>query len=375
MKEKIKVLVIGAGSFVYRGVESYLLGIYENIDHEEIAMDFLTPLDCKNENIFRALAANGNQVIELKLELNRKFKKQIDLYMAIKHFLRNHDYDVIYINTGSSLTMATEVAAAYHNNIPYRIVHAHNSGNASIRESFIRFTVAYSLSHYPSEYLSCSNEATRHVFPKKCWNKAIFIPNGINIDKYSFNLSDRNTIRKKYNLNLKKVIGNVGALIEQKNHEFLLRAFKKAYEKDKELYLVIIGEGDCAERINKKIKKLGIEDAVLMLGKTHEVSRWLSAFDIFALPSIFEGLPVSVVEAQASGLVCLLSDRITKEVCVTDRVHYLSIDDENVWSEQFVSMNMVIDSRTYVDQRLNIFDVKKSAKKIEDIILSYREKQ
>ena len=137
MKEKIRVLVIGAGSFVNRGVESYLLGMYENIDHEKIAMDFLTPLDCKNENIFNTVSANGDQVIELRLKLNRKFKRQVVLYRAIKYFLRNHDYDVVYINTGSPLTMAIEVAAAYHNNIPYRIVHAHNGGKASIKETFI----------------------------------------------------------------------------------------------------------------------------------------------------------------------------------------------------------------------------------------------
>ena len=208
------------------------------------------------------------------------------------------------------------------------------------------------------------------MFPKKCWDKTIFIPNGINIDKYRFNLSDRNTIRKKYRLESKKVIGNVGALIEQKNHEFLLKVFQKAHKEDRNLHLVLIGEGDCAEKINEKIKELGIEESVLMLGQTNEVSKWLSAFDIFAMPSIFEGLPVSVVEAQVSGLVCILSDKITKEVCVTDKVYYFNISDEEIWSKQFISLNADINLRVYVDKELGIFDESKSVKKVENVILS-----
>src|SRR5699024_5001288 len=140
------------------------------------------------------------------------------------------------------------------------------------------------------------------------------LPNGIELNKYDFNPTVRDEIRKKLDLEGKYVVGHAGRFSDQKNHSFLLDIFQKIYEKDKNTIMLLFGVGELLELIKKKAARLGIEDAVIFYGTSNEMEKMWQAMDVFVMPSLHEGLPVTGIEAQASGLPCIFADTITREV-------------------------------------------------------------
>ena len=152
------------------------------------------------------------------------------------------------------------------------------------------------------------------------------IPNGIELDKYAYNSVVRKAIRKKLGVENKFVIGHVGRFSAQKNHTFLIDIFNKVYQKDTNTVLLLLGVGELMETIKTKAKDLGIENKIIFYGVSNEMEKMWQAMDIFVMPSLHEGLPVTGVEAQASGLPCIFSDTITREIDVTGKSEFLPLD-------------------------------------------------
>ena len=362
---KIKVLVISPGPLVKRGVESYLLNLYKYIDHQKIAVDFLTPFTCENERFTEETKLIGDSVVELKLK-NNKLLFPIRFYKRLSKYLKNNNYDTVYINTGNVFPMAIAAKAASKTGIKNRIVHSHNGGVYSAKNRILKAISTHTIRVCPTSYLACSKLAAEFVFPKECVEKTIVVPNGIELEKYRFNPDLRNTLRKEYGLDDCCVVGHVGAFIEQKNHTFILDIAREIKETGKNVKFVLIGEGPFQEKTKNKVKEYGLESSFKFVGRSDCVEAWLCAFDIFILPSIFEGLPVSAVEAQASGLPCILSDTITGEVDLTEDVFYLSINNgAKLWADkinQFVSNKR---KAVVISDRLKTLDVKETARIIE----------
>ncbi len=363
-----KILAICTGTLVNRGVESYLINLYNNINHNEISMDFLTPCVCKNEQMRSMVIKHDNKIYELNIA-NNKYSFLFNFYTGIIKFLEKHEYDTVYINTGNVLPMSIASLAACRSKINRIIVHAHNGGILNIKNRIIKIITTPIMERIPTDYFTCSKLAAEYVFPQNKVTNAVFIPNGIELSKFEYKEELRNEVRDKYGLGDAYLIGNVGAFIPQKNHSFIIDIFLKVHNLNPSAKLVLIGEGpNCAE-IKEKVEKMGLKQNVIFTGRTDDISKWLSAMDLFIMPSKYEGLPVSVIEAQASGLKCILSDSITEEVNCSDIIYLSTENNTDVWVEEIMRNRFKQSNRNNVSTQLEAFDIKHSARRVEQLLL------
>ncbi len=218
---------------------------------------------------------------------------------------------------------------------------------------------------------ACSTEAGIYLFGKK--RKFEFIPNAIDLEKFEYNEQTRKEIRKELDLEGKLVIGNVGRFNLQKNHSFLLDIFNEIVKKNKDSILLLIGTGELEENIKQKIKELKLEKRVKLLGVRKDVNKLYQAMDIFLMPSLFEGLPLTGVEAQASKLKCYFADTITKEVIISNNVKFLSLKlTPEQWADKIVQDAKY--ERNNVEILNQDFNIKILAKNMEEKYQKYNRK-
>ncbi|MFR1316468.1 MAG: glycosyltransferase [Clostridium perfringens] len=217
-------------------------------------------------------------------------------------------------------------------------------------------------------FFACSKAAGKFLYGKKAFyeNRVFVINNAIEIDKFKYNENIRNKVRKELNLEDKFVIGNIGRFAKQKNHKFLIDIFYEVKKKKENAFLLLIGEGDLRESIEKKLEKLNLRNSVLFLSSRKDVNEILQGMDVFVLPSLYEGLPVSVIEAQTSGLPCIISNKVTDEVNIID-CKFLSITNAKVWCKYILKS----EDHLRVDTNESItkagYDIKYEALKIQNI--------
>ncbi len=221
---------------------------------------------------------------------------------------------------GNSCTLALEMYSAKKGGAKVRIPHAHSTSckykllHKVLRKPFeVNYTHAF----------ACGQKAGEWLYKDKPFE---IINNGIHVDKYTYNAAVRKEYRDKYNLNEKKVIGHIGHFSYCKNHEFLIRIFSELHKLDHSYYLLSVGDGQLKQSIERQVKELGLSDAVIFTGKTLDVPQLMQAMDMIVMPSRFEGLPLTLIEAQTACLPCFVSDKVSKEVAVTDLVRFISLE-------------------------------------------------
>lgn len=249
--------------------------------------------------------------------------------------------------------MSIELVAAWLAGCKVRIAHSHNTtcenqkADKFLRPVFNRnYTTAF----------ACGQDAGRWMFGKR---KFTIIPNGRNLKKYEYDSKKRIEYRNKLGIPSDTlVIGHVGRFNRQKNHEYLVHVFGEVYKKKRNSYLVLIGTGEKVGEIKNLVKELELENNVIFTGVIENVSDYLSAFDIMLLPSLYEGLPLVVIEWQIAGLPCIVSDTVTKECAITSLVKFESIKKEpEVWANEVV--NLILQDRN--DGKEFIFNEIKTA--------------
>ena len=249
-------------------------------------------------------------------------------------------YDIIHLHTSSWRGFLIE-QIAMEAGIDQVIVHSHSTGmdltDDAEREKQIEEHMWYRSQfsmEYATDVCACSRLAADWLFgdgiPK---NQIRILPNAIDVRKYHFQPSKRQEIRASLNLENRIVIGNIGRYSYQKNQMFLICAFAKALVRNRSLFLLCLGEGILLNDMKKLIQELDIADSVLCMGWQKHAEDYLQAMDMFCLPSRFEGLPISVIEAQTAGVKCLISDEVTEEVKITDLVTFLPLEEEH-WAEE-----------------------------------------
>ena len=193
---------------------------------------------------------------------------------------------------------------------------------------------------FATKYFACSELAGEWLFSKKIResNNYHLIHNALDLKKFAFSLSEREEIRHELGVEGKFVLGHVGRFEEQKNHEFLLEIFREVASACEEAILLLVGEGELQEMIQKKAEEYGIEDRIRFLGIRKDVAKLWKGMDIFVFPSLFEGLPIVALEAQASGIRSVMADTITTEVKLVEKVKFLSLQDSpKEWSRVILS--------------------------------------
>jgi glycosyltransferase involved in cell wall biosynthesis len=322
------------------GIESFLHSVLQHLDYDKLRVDIVTA--CQKKSIFTESLQNlGVRFYELSgsqhnlSENHRKFRR----------LLKENRYDVIHLNIfqGVSLYYAQLAKQA---GVSIRIVHSHNT---ALRRSSTK-PLKLLIHHIAKELFSgaatnlwaCSSAAAAFLFPPNLLREKgfMFIPNGIDTEKFRFDPTTRGSVRAELGLQDTFVVGNVGRLCYQKNQDFLLEIFAEIYIQRPDSRLLLIGEGEDRVILEKKAAALGIENAVIFYGVSANVEQLLWAMDAFVFPSRFEGLGIAAVEAQAAGLPCICSEQIPKEARLTDGVLTLALDaGAKVWAKSILEQD------------------------------------
>ena len=304
------------------GIETMLMNYYRNIDRNKVQFDFLANKSKKGAYDEEIKKMGGRIFISPGLNPLKWFKYQ---KMVQELLADNPEIKVVHSHNGAFSLQAQ--LAAKKSKIKNRIVHVHGTKIDFNLKLPLKLLYKTQLKRVANNYWGCGLEAIRYYFGKKVIedNNYLIVRNAIEEDKFLFNQEKRDEIRKKYNIENKFVIGNVARFMKQKNHTFTLDLFKKVHDLNDDAILMLLGEGELLDSMKEKAKKLGIYDSVMFMGNVDNVNEMYQAMDVFLLPSLFEGLPVVGIEAQAAGLKCVMSDTITKEVAITDNIHFISL--------------------------------------------------
>lgn len=301
----------------------------------------------KNENINIDIAAfeyfeNKDNILELKQYGTHvenvgyhgcKLIKQYIIYRNLLKYLKKNKYDCVHIHSDVANKLFIGGLAAKKAGVKKIIFHSHASevdGKYRNIKRFLHKVSRKRLKKIGTKFVACSDLARQWMYPNINKDKVIIIKNGIDLVKYRFNEKSRLEVRKKLGLNNKFVIGHVGRFSYQKNHEFLIKVFKKVVNKKGNAYLLLVGEGPDKKKIENLVNKEGLTAHVKFYGISNHVENLLQGMDVFLLPSHFEGLPIVGVEAQAAGLPVIFSDKITKEAKLLDTSYFLSINNDMV---------------------------------------------
>ena len=322
--DKIKVLHF-VGSMNKGGVESIVLN-YSKALKNDVEPTFVCFDDSKEIPIEEINSIGGHYFIVPHVKHLGKFKK------AFKKILTENHFDIIHshINTLSVFTLKVAKQAKY----PIRIAHSHSqsSKNEFLRNMVKNFLRKFS-KKYATFYIACGEIAGRYQFGNKAYDngEVHIVKNAIDIAKFAYSEVDRLAVRKELNIpENTPVVGNIGRLCQTKNQTYVLSIAKKMPE----THFVIVGGGPLQEDLEKAIKENNLHN-VHLAGTTENTARYYSAFDAFILPSLYEGVPVTGIEAQANGVYVIFSNNVPKESMVSTFGEFLPIGDENIdkWVE------------------------------------------
>lgn len=364
---KINILVFGITSR-FGGTESYLRSLISNIDRSSYNFDFMIIGEKKAilEEEMNTLINDGKNHFFYPPNMKKNYMKT---KKWLKNFYENHDYDIIYMNVTSAARIVYCDYAIRNKNVKL-ITHNHcgNSINkkAGINNSlFKRYTTRKS-----DLRLACSDAAYYWGFSNVAGQPKI-IKNGINLDKYQFESFYREEIRNSYGIdNDKIVIGHVGRFSIEKNHKFFVSLSKVLGEK---YIFLCAGEGDTKKELLDLVKQEGVSNQFRILGFRHDTQKLYSAMDIFMMPSLYEGLPIVCVEAQANGLPCVFSDTISKQSDICGHSVFLSLQNLACWVDYIKKMEI----RRYDNKKKLMeagYDIKKTASEMDLLFKSLKER-
>ena len=224
-----------------------------------------------------------------------------------------------------------------------RICHNHTTAHwGEGKKTLLKYILRPFNKLFATDYFACGEKAGRWMYGNRCFNagRVHVMPNAIDTKKYEFDQDARVRLRNELNIPQNAfVVGHVGRFMYQKNHPFLLQVFKEVLRLRENAFLLLVGEGELQETIRQSTREQGLEDKVIFTGARQDVSKLYSAMDVFCLPSFYEGLPVVALEAQANGLPCVFSDRMTEEILLTSKAVQLALDDPERWARTVLAFS------------------------------------
>ena len=313
------------------GLETMLMNYYRHMDRSKVQFDFLCNKQKHGAYEGEILALGGK--IYRTPGLN-PVKYPLYLRYMRKLFQENPGYRIV--EGHNSAFAAYALNAARHCGVPVRILHAHESSVHKDLKYPLRMLCKAVLPWSTTERFTCGEAAAKFAFPsQKARNRDyVLIPNAIEIERFTFDAKLREKVRRDNGLDGKHVVGHVGRFAREKNHAFLLEIFACLKQQDPAAYLVLIGDGEEMVSVQATAQRLGIADSVRFLGNIPNVNEWYQAFDVFVLPSIWEGLPVVSVEAQAADLPCVFSASITREIHILKKSQFVDLKaGPKAWAE------------------------------------------
>ncbi len=319
----LKILVVGMTENP-GGIESVVMNYFRNADSNKLHFDFLStfPHMAYESEILGA----GSSIVSLP----SRHAKPITFGRRLDFFMKEHatEYDAIWVNL-CNLVNIDFLKAAKRHGIARRIIHCHNSQNMEgPLKNMVHAIHRGRITEYATDFWTCSEEATPWFYGESIRSNPAYayIPNAIDPEEVRFDRERRDTVRKEMGWEGKKVLGNVARLHPQKNQSFLLESLAPLLKKDSTFQLVLVGDGILRDDLQQQAEELEIRHKVEFLGLRADVKDLYQGMDVFLLPSEYEGVSMSFLEAQANGLPCLISDTLSDEGIVNGSVQKLPID-------------------------------------------------
>ncbi len=361
MAEAIRVLQVFHGMDC-GGAENMIMNLYRNIDRSKVQFDFLvhTKKKCFFDDEIKELGGRIFTVPYFNIKNTISYKKALNVF-----FKAHPEITIVHGHLGSCAYIYLNIAKKYG---CFTIAHSHNTlpTNKSLKNFMYRI-FSFRTRKVADYFMACGKQAGLDRFGKKIVGSDRFqvLNNAIDAQKYIYNPETRTKIRADLGIKDAFVVGHIGRFNYQKNHEYLIDIFYDLLKKEPKARLLLVGDGDLRPQIEAKIKKLGIADKVIMTGVRKDVPDILQAMDCFVFPSHYEGLPVTVIEAQAACLPCVISENITPEVNISGKVQYISIESDPMsWVEMiFRSSGETRDNAMKIIVS-NGYDIIKSAKEL-----------
>lgn len=315
------------GAMAPGGFENFIMNIYRRIDRNKVQFDFIVHKK-KDQAYDEEIEGLGGRLFYV----TRKSRNPVKNFLEIRTIIKENHYSIVCRHSDSAFTVV-DLLAARLAGAAKCIMHSHSTTTGNVRiHNFFRHWMAV----VPTHRFACSQAAGRWMFGKLDFT---FVPNAIDTSEYLYREETRKSMRKKWKTEGRRVYGHVGNFVYAKNHLFLLEIFHEISRQDEDAVLFLIGDGELREEAERKVKELKLQEKVVFTGRRKDVSDFLQMFDLFLFPSIYEGLPVSMVEAQCTGLPCLISDSITEEILLTDCIRQMSLKNSpDQWAETAMEM-------------------------------------
>lgn len=366
----IKILHVLAGADV-GGISTVVLNYYSFIDKQKFHFDLAITAD--------KIGLNGKKMQDMganiyKLPLKSKGLKAYE--KQLEKIIKENSFHAIHVH--DSETSYVTLRIAKKNGIPCRIAHAHTaSPYIGLKSNLRRISGCIFNSIFATDIVGCGKLAGEKIFGK--WNmkskKATILPNAIDTEKFYFNDEDRKKMRKELSVEEKFVIGMVARISYAKNIPYAIELFEKIKDKISNACLIIAGSGEDEEKLKYVINRSKYCNDILFLGRRSDADKLYQAFDLYFMPSLYEGFPVAGVEAMATGLPILLSDTITTELEFGSAVKYLPLNDKDAWVESAFSFlhDNYRKQRTH-EVKNNGLDIRNTVATLEQIYLKYESK-
>lgn len=350
------------------GLENYIMNMYRNIDRKKVQFDFL---EHYSEDRFfdEEIRHLGGSIYRIPYMENKKALRE---YIAqLDAFFAEHRYHVVHGHMAT--TACFYLKAAEKNGVEARLVHAHEDSFLKDPRGIVRMLLIKQAWRHANHLLACSKTAGRYYYGDRPFT---MMKNAINSGKFSFDKERRDEERSELGVNdATLVIGHIGRFCNQKNHRFLVELFAEVIKRYPNSMLVMVGTGETKNDVISQVEELGISEHVRFPPPTGNPEYVYDAMDVFVLPSFFEGLPLTGIEAQCNGLPCVFSDSVTREVQITDRCHFISLEKSSrEWAELVIDQALASRALNRQQGRDAIihagYDAQRNAEKMQAFYLS-----
>ena len=346
------------------GVEAVVMNYYRHIDRTRVQFDLIV---CEGSTLIPRdeIESLGGRVFIVP-----SYSRPLQFMAAVENLFREQGWKIVHSHMNALSVFPLQ--AAKMAGVPVRIAHSHStSGKGEYVKNLVKAVLKTQANRYPTNRFACSRYAGEWLFGKDSDFQVVY--NAIDLDRFRFNAEARAQARADLGLvGDQFAIGHVGRFMAQKNHGFLIDAFAEVAKAREDAVLLLVGTGEAEASVKALVDERGLSDRVKFLGQRDDVNRLYQAFDAFVLPSLYEGLCLVGVEAQVSGLPCLLSDTITREVDVTRECRFLTIDDPSVWAGELRALSARTDSEREAVSRgsFDDYDIESQGKRLTENYLN-----
>ena len=343
MSEPIRVLHV-VGNMGIGGIETLIMNIYGNIDRDKVQFDFLihNPTEGEYAEEIKKLGGHIYRMPVLRDKTRTYYWRYFEYKSALKKFFSEHkEIKVLHGHMTNTASIYMPIAMKY-GNVKCCIAHSHQTEATPGLSGVVTNILQRHLEKIATDYFACSEEAAKWIYSIEIVEngKVKIIHNGTDVEKYHFDSVEHEKIKNQMGHSGKIVFGNVARFKKQKNHEFLIDIFAEIHKMNQNTVLILVGQGELEENMKEKVAKLGLDDCVEFLGARNDVPKLLKDFDVFLLPSLFEGLPLVGIEAQAAGLPMITSNTVTLEADVTGNVIFLPLElSAEEWAKKILEVN------------------------------------